>query len=125
MTKKLYAYIHNNEIIGIGEVKCLNENTLNIEISQETFDEYAQDQEKFIFENNTLVQNPDYEKIVHDREIKARKLEILDQLNELDTKRIRAVCENEVKDETTGQTWLEYYNAQIVELRKQLAGLSE
>ncbi len=42
------------------------------------------------------------------------------ELEELDTKRIRAVCENEIKDEQTGQTWLEYYNERVRDLRSQL-----
>lgn len=47
------------------------------------------------------------------------------QINELDLKRIRAVCEPSIKDETTGQTWLEYYNAQILDLRSQIQTLQE
>lgn len=46
-------------------------------------------------------------------------------LKEIDSKRIRALCEPEVKDESTGETWLDYYNAQILELRKQLQNLQE
>ena len=47
------------------------------------------------------------------------------QLQSLDLKRIRAVCEPSVKDETTGETWLEYYNSQIFEKREQLQELQE
>ena len=46
------------------------------------------------------------------------------QISELDRKRIRAMCEPSIKDETTGQTWLEYYNLQVQELRNQIANLS-
>lgn len=42
------------------------------------------------------------------------------QISELDRKRIRAMCEPSVKDEITGQTWLEYYNLQVQELRIQI-----
>lgn len=51
-----------------------------------------------------------------------RKQEILSELNELDSKRIRALAEPSLKDEST--TWLEYYNAEISKLRKQIAELS-
>ncbi|HNW25234.1 MAG TPA: hypothetical protein PLG15_05080 [Candidatus Gastranaerophilaceae bacterium] len=45
------------------------------------------------------------------------------QIEEFDIKRIRAIAEPEVKDETTEQTWLEYYTQQIIDLRQQLAEL--
>ena len=48
---------------------------------------------------------------------------IKSELAELDSKRIRAICENETKDAETGETWLDYYNNQIRELRSQLASL--
>ena len=47
------------------------------------------------------------------------------ELNDLDLKRIRAVCEPSLKDETTGQTWLDYYNALILEKRNQLKEIYE
>lgn len=50
---------------------------------------------------------------------------LLSSINDLDFKRIRALCEPEIKDETTGETWLEYYNFQILELREQLKILQE
>jgi hypothetical protein len=46
-----------------------------------------------------------------------RLAQIEEELADLDMKRIRAMCEPEIKDEATGQTWLEYYNAQVAELR--------
>lgn len=46
------------------------------------------------------------------------------QLEEFDTKRIRAGFEPSVKDETTGQTWLEYYTQKIQEIRTQINQLS-
>ncbi len=49
-----------------------------------------------------------------------RTKEILDELDYLDKKRIRAICEpNELRDD--GKTWLEYYNEQISILRDELA----
>ena len=40
-------------------------------------------------------------------------------------KRIRAICEPEIKDEETGETWLDYYNSQILSLREQIQQLKE
>ena len=45
------------------------------------------------------------------------------ELAELDSKRIRAICESETKDAETGETWLDYYNNQVKELRNQLASM--
>lgn len=45
------------------------------------------------------------------------------QIDELDIKRIRAIAEPQLKDEQSGQTWLEYYTAQIQELRQQITSL--
>ena len=50
---------------------------------------------------------------------------LISKLKELDLKRIRAVCEPSVKDEETGETWLEFYNSQIFEKREELQELQE
>jgi hypothetical protein len=55
--------------------------------------------------------------------IEKRKAEIQAELASLDTKRIRAVCEPSVKDESTGETWLEYYNSEIEKLRTEYNSL--
>lgn len=65
----------------------------------------------------------EYKKYLHEREVAIRKTEIERQLLELDSKRIRAICEPSVKDETTGETWLDYYNKQVLELREELTNL--
>lgn len=46
-------------------------------------------------------------------------------LTDTDLKRIRAICEPSVKDETTGETWLDYYTSQIVSYRTQINELKE
>jgi len=42
----------------------------------------------------------------------------LAEMQDIDNKRIRAICEPSIKDSKTGETWLEYYNKQMIELRK-------
>ena len=59
------------------------------------------------------------------KEIEIRKSEITQELLELDSKRIRAICEPSVKDETTGETWLDYYNSEVERLRTELKELNE
>ena len=46
------------------------------------------------------------------------KNEILNQIEEFDLKRIRAICEPKNRDD--GVSWLEFYTNKITELRKQL-----
>ncbi len=54
-----------------------------------------------------------------------RIAEIHTELDELDLKRVRAMCEPELKDAEAGITWLEYYNSEIQKLRDELSGLEE
>ena len=49
------------------------------------------------------------------------KFQIEKQLEELDKKRIRAVCEPSMKTET--HSWLDFYNEEIKQLRKSLANI--
>lgn len=51
-----------------------------------------------------------------------RANEILQELDILDRKRIRAIAEPTLKDENI--TWLEYYNSEISALREELASIS-
>lgn len=65
----------------------------------------------------------EYKAFLKNQENEKRKTEIECELNDLDTKRIRAMCEPSVKDETTGQTWLDYYNSEVQRLREELKQL--
>lgn len=78
------------------------------------------DIEKGYVLNSDYVKSDDYKKYLQKQEKQNKKSDILSKLVELDLKRIRAVCEPSVKDETTGQTWIEYYTSQVKDLRKQL-----
>ena len=35
-----YIFVENNKIIGAGELECLNEDILNIEISEEVYNDF-------------------------------------------------------------------------------------
>ena len=45
------------------------------------------------------------------------------KLEELDKKRVRAICEPSIKDEETQETWLDFYNSQVVEIREKILNL--
>lgn len=75
--------------------------------------------------------NDDYVKLtdaeIEDYETERRnritKINLQAEVEALDLKRIRAICEPGIKDEESGQTWLEYYNEQIQEKRIQITSL--
>ena len=70
-----------------------------------------------------ISETDEFKKYLKDKEIAIRKSEIERQLLEIDSKRIRAICEPSIKNEETGETWLEYYNNQVLILREELANL--
>lgn len=115
----------------------------SIEITDEYWNKLLKEQAlgKIIipFENNVIAVNETEYSYENDKWIKLsneeantkqlkiqnaiRENEILLQLEELDKKRIRAIAEPSLKDENT--TWLEYYNSQITELRKELTEITK
>lgn len=118
-----YIYIENDKIIGSGSAECLNEEISNIQVSDEIYQEFQKDTDKYIFKNGKIVENPDYEAIKEKENIKNQIDEVNEKLAILDLKRIRAVCEDEIRNEKTGETWLDFYNSQIYDLRMRLKSL--
>ena len=74
-----------------------------------------------IIENGQAVKNKNYESEQEEILKEKTRLELLRQLDDIDKKRIRAVCEPAMKTET--QSWLEYYNQRIFEIRQVMAEL--
>ena len=109
---KYYIYVEDNILKGAGCARCLNKEIQNIEVTETLCSDYISDNEKYIYSNDEIVKNPNYEEI-----FKKRKN------SEKICKRIRAVCENQIKDSQTGETWLEYYNSQANELRNELQAI--
>lgn len=122
---KYYIFVENDTIQNCGNCPQINEEVMNIEVSKDVYDSYIEDSLRYIFSNGKIIKNPNYENDKQKQFIKERIEEIYENLNTLDIKRIRAVCEDEIKDEKTGETWLDYYNSQIYDLRVELASLKE
>lgn len=120
---KYYIYVQNNFLKGAGCARCLNEEIQNIEVTETICKDYISDNEKYIYSEEKIIPNPNYEKILKVRNKSEKISQIIEKLNELDSKRIRAVCENQIKDSQTGETWLEYYNSQANELRSELQAI--
>ena len=112
----MYLGYQNNKIKFYTETP-LNMALYNIDRIEETQNEYA------LEGNEYVIKDSEWEEKQRQKEIEEEKISIKLQLAELDTKRIRAICENEIKDETTGETWLEYYNNQVIDLRRRLNSL--
>jgi hypothetical protein len=118
-----YLFIENEKINGGGQCKCLNENIKNIEVNENIYNQYIAEPIRYTFSNEKIIENPNYESEKQKEYITNQILEIQRKLDILDTKRIRAVCEDEIRDERTGETWLDYYNSQIYDLRVELKSL--
>lgn len=75
------------------------------------------------YEGQTFVNenSEKYKAYLQTQEKLTQKTNLQFQIDELDKKRIRAIAEPSQKDENI--TWLEYYTAQIIELRNQLVEL--
>lgn len=65
----------------------------------------------------------EYQAKILTKQNEQRKIELKTQISELDLKRIRAGFEPAIKDETTGETYLQYYTNQIIDLRNELSEL--
>lgn len=120
---KYYFFVSDNEITGSGEFPCEDCDYLNIEVSKEVYDNYCDDKCKYAYSQGKIIPNPNYETDRKKYISSQRYYEILVELNDLDSKRVRAICENEVKDSQTGQTWLDYYNSKAKSLREEMAEL--
>lgn len=118
-----YMFIDDGKINGVGEFPCVDEGSICLEISREVFDKYIQDVDTYIYKDGKIVENPDYELIKIKKQNAQKACDIKIELDNLDSKRIRALCENDVKDAKSGQTWLEYYNTKAKSLREELASL--
>ena len=120
---KYYIYVEDNILKGTGCARCLNKEIQNIEVTETICTDYISDNEKYIYSNGEIVKNPNFEEIFKKRKKSEKISKIIEKLNELDNKRIRAVCENQIKDTQTGETWLEYYNSQVDKLRKEMQSI--
>lgn len=77
-------------------------------------------------EDGTYYVFADTDEYLQEQAIKAKQQridEIKSQLTELDQKRIRALCEPSTLTNESNQTWLEYYNNQVLQLREELQSL--
>jgi len=95
-----------------------------IEITNEERESVNLNQEKYKIENNLLLDISDteeYANLQNQKQKERRKKILLDEIDNLDKKRIRALCEPSQR--VDGQSWIEYYTLQIQEKRIELVQL--
>lgn len=54
-----YIFVENGNLNGCGECRCLNENTINIEVQEGMYNDYLANPSKYIFKDDKIVENPD------------------------------------------------------------------
>ena len=121
---KYYIFVEKDgSLNGGGQCEQLTQGVVNVEVSEDVFNSFIEDNLRYVYLDGKIISNPNYENEKQVYFIKERIDAIYKELETLDTKRIRAVCEDEIKDEKTGETWLDYYNSQIYDLRVELSSL--
>ena len=69
-----YIRIENGKINGSGEDPCLSEGFINIEVTEEFYNEFSKNPEKYIYLNEEIIVDPEYiEKEVAKREKQFKK----------------------------------------------------
>ena len=104
-----YAQILKDKVVSASiNGKTISDDIQNIEIAEDIYSniqEYGNDY--YLYGNGEFVLNPDYPNVLAENE-------------KIDKQKIRAITETEIKDETTGETWLDYYNNKAKGLREEL-----
>jgi hypothetical protein len=104
-----FANITNGKLNGVSTCRIIQANTFQISITKEMFDNI----ERYEYENGLIVKIENYEELKAKEE---RKQEILEELNALDLKSIRALRANEVER-------LQELENKAIELRSELNSL--
>lgn len=59
----MFIYVENDNIIGAGIYECSTETVENIEVTEEVYNEWLSDHNKYIYSDGEIIENPDYEEI--------------------------------------------------------------
>lgn len=70
-----YISIENNKINGCGQCPCDNESVIDYEVSEEIYNNYKADPDKYTWNGSEIVENPNYEEIKQQKE-QARIMEM-------------------------------------------------
>lgn len=59
----MFIYVENDNIIGAGLYECGAETVENIEVSDDVYNNWTEDNDKYIYSDGEIIENPDYEEI--------------------------------------------------------------
>ena len=63
-----YISIENNKINGCGQCACDNEGVIDYEVSEEIYNDYKADPDRYTWNGSEIVKNPNYEEIKQQKE---------------------------------------------------------
>ena len=56
-----YIFIKDEKINGCGQCQCLNEDYTNLEVTEEVYNAFVENPDKYICQDGEIVENPNYE----------------------------------------------------------------
>ena len=65
---KYYIYYENGAINGCGCCEQLTEGVENIEVSEEVYNNFIEDNDKYIYSDGAIIENPNYEGVKRQKE---------------------------------------------------------
>lgn len=74
-----YIFIENDKINGCGQCECLNDNIQNIEVTEEVYN----DIDRYIWNGEAIILDPDYEEKQRQKGCQRRNQEIDSKIKEL------------------------------------------
>ena len=123
----MFYTIIDNELKEYSDVKeNLNHPEIAKNLEGVSSKQFVENKDKYEVKKGRIVdisETYDYKKKTTAREDLFAQAKLQSLIEELDKKRVRAICEPEIKDEKTGQTWLKFYTLQIQNYREQLEKL--
>ena len=104
-----YAFIINGKIDGKGQCPCSAEGLICVEITEETYNNI----ERYIWNGESVILNPNYEQEQLIKQKQALIQEIKEKLDELDLKSIRAIRAGETDRVLSIETEAQNYRNEI------------
>ena len=63
-----YLFIENGQINGGGQCLCLDDNVINYPVSEEVFNSFIEDNDRYIWNGSEIIENPNYEEVKRQKE---------------------------------------------------------
>ena len=112
-----YAFIINGKIDGKGQCPCSAEGLICVEITEETYNNI----ERYIWNGESVILNPNYEQEQLIKQKQARIQEIKEKLDELDLKSIRAIRAGETDRISSIEAEVQNYRNEISTLLSEIS----